>query len=277
MPEAVLPSTSMPLSWVRVKSAPRPRSAIWRPSPVSRVIAMPGMRCSDSARFRSGKAAISGGENIVLGADGTTLQRPARLQGSGDSRRRRSRRFLGTRRPRARPGHAPARSASATPAWARRRGAATGSARCRASAPRTPPRIDAERLVPRSSWSSASRTVRAPRTPAGAAAGDTTLGATTTCTPVACENCEMALRRSDAAMSKRIWRARTRHRPRAPGAMAGTASATASAINESPSSAVHDIPPLGRDVRLGEEDGAFGQDPDKRILLQRSVTELSVA
>ncbi len=49
----------MPLSCVRVKSGPRPRSEIWRPSPESRVIATPGMRWSDSARLRSGKAAIS--------------------------------------------------------------------------------------------------------------------------------------------------------------------------------------------------------------------------
>ena len=49
----------MPLMRTRVYSEPRPRTEILRPSPLTRVIATPGMRCSDSARFRSGNSAMS--------------------------------------------------------------------------------------------------------------------------------------------------------------------------------------------------------------------------
>src|SRR3546814_10031625 len=44
----------MPFRRTRVNCAPRPRTVIARPSPASRWIEMPGMRCSDSARFWSG-------------------------------------------------------------------------------------------------------------------------------------------------------------------------------------------------------------------------------
>jgi hypothetical protein len=42
---------SSPLTRTRVNCAPSPRTVIARPSPPSRWIEMPGMRCSDSARF----------------------------------------------------------------------------------------------------------------------------------------------------------------------------------------------------------------------------------
>ena len=66
----------------------------------------------------------------------------------------------------------------------------------------TPPRTEATRLVPRSSWSSAARVVKAPRTPL-VRRPDTIAGATTTCIPVTREKCDSADRRSDAPMSKR--------------------------------------------------------------------------
>ena len=49
----------MPLMRTRVYSEPRPRTVIWRPSPLMREIDTPGMRCNDSARFRSGNWAMS--------------------------------------------------------------------------------------------------------------------------------------------------------------------------------------------------------------------------
>ena len=54
-----VPKASIPLSCTCVKFGPKPRNEICRPSPPSRVMAMPGTRCSESARFRSGKSAIS--------------------------------------------------------------------------------------------------------------------------------------------------------------------------------------------------------------------------
>ena len=55
----VVVSVSMPLISTRVNCGPRPRTVISRPSPSSRVIATPGMRCSDSARFWSGNLPMS--------------------------------------------------------------------------------------------------------------------------------------------------------------------------------------------------------------------------
>ena len=52
-------SASMPLMRVVVNVGPRPRTVTCRPSPPARVIATPGMRCNASARFRSGKSAMS--------------------------------------------------------------------------------------------------------------------------------------------------------------------------------------------------------------------------
>ena len=42
-----------------MKSDPSPRKLMRRPSPPSRLMATPGRRCSDSAKFRSGNFAIS--------------------------------------------------------------------------------------------------------------------------------------------------------------------------------------------------------------------------
>ena len=56
---SVLDGTSIPFNVVRVKSGPKPRSVIWRPSPPSREIATPGTRCNDSAIFRSGNLPMS--------------------------------------------------------------------------------------------------------------------------------------------------------------------------------------------------------------------------
>ena len=50
---------SMPLMRTRVNCGPRPRTVICRPSPASRAIDTPGTRWMDSARFRSGKSAMS--------------------------------------------------------------------------------------------------------------------------------------------------------------------------------------------------------------------------
>jgi hypothetical protein len=55
----VLARASMPLMRTRVKVAPRPRTAICRPSPPSRARATPGMRWIDSDRFRSGNLPMS--------------------------------------------------------------------------------------------------------------------------------------------------------------------------------------------------------------------------
>jgi hypothetical protein len=62
-PELSLPPVvaraSRPFRRTTVKSGPRPRTVMVRPSPPSRSIDTPGTRCSDSARFRSGKSAMS--------------------------------------------------------------------------------------------------------------------------------------------------------------------------------------------------------------------------
>jgi len=50
---------SNPFRRTRVKSPPRPRTEIELPSPFSRSIDTPGIRCSDSARLASGKSAMS--------------------------------------------------------------------------------------------------------------------------------------------------------------------------------------------------------------------------
>jgi hypothetical protein len=50
---------SMPLMRTRVKPGPRPRTEMLRPSPASRVIVTPEMRCIASARFVSGNLAMS--------------------------------------------------------------------------------------------------------------------------------------------------------------------------------------------------------------------------
>ncbi len=55
----VVVSASTPLMRTRVKSRPRPRTVMLRPSPASRSITTPGMRCSDSARLVSGNLAMS--------------------------------------------------------------------------------------------------------------------------------------------------------------------------------------------------------------------------
>src|SRR3546814_10006968 len=52
-PSVEVAIVSMPLTRTRVNCAPRPRTVIARPSPASRSIETPGMRWSDSARFRS--------------------------------------------------------------------------------------------------------------------------------------------------------------------------------------------------------------------------------
>jgi hypothetical protein len=56
---APVDSASMLLIRTRLKSPLRPRTLIVRPSPLSRSIEMPGRRCRDSARFESGKSAMS--------------------------------------------------------------------------------------------------------------------------------------------------------------------------------------------------------------------------
>ncbi|MNI36823.1 hypothetical protein D3C73_908890 [compost metagenome] len=58
-PAPTVVSASMPLMRTRVNSGPRPRTEMLRPSPASRVMTTPGMRCSDSARFRSGNLPMS--------------------------------------------------------------------------------------------------------------------------------------------------------------------------------------------------------------------------
>ena len=58
-PSTEVAIVSMPLTRTRVNCAPRPRTVIWRPSPASRSIATPGIRCSDSARLVSGNLAMS--------------------------------------------------------------------------------------------------------------------------------------------------------------------------------------------------------------------------
>ena len=55
----VVDSPSTPLIRTRVKTGPRPRTEMLRPSPWSRVIDTPGMRWIDSARLLSGKSAMS--------------------------------------------------------------------------------------------------------------------------------------------------------------------------------------------------------------------------
>jgi hypothetical protein len=50
---------STPLMRTRVKSAFRPRTVIWWPSPPTRSMVTPGRRWMASARFWSGKAAMS--------------------------------------------------------------------------------------------------------------------------------------------------------------------------------------------------------------------------
>ena len=56
---APVDSASMLLIRTRLKSPLSPRTLIVRPSPLSRSIEMPGRRCRDSARFESGKSAMS--------------------------------------------------------------------------------------------------------------------------------------------------------------------------------------------------------------------------
>ena len=55
----VIAIASIPFTFTRVKSGPSPRSEICRPSPPSRVIVMPGIRCNESAKFKSGKSVMS--------------------------------------------------------------------------------------------------------------------------------------------------------------------------------------------------------------------------
>jgi hypothetical protein len=50
---------SIPLMRTRVKAGPRPRTEMLRPSPASRVMATPEMRCIASARLVSGNLATS--------------------------------------------------------------------------------------------------------------------------------------------------------------------------------------------------------------------------
>ena len=59
MAEDVIAIASIPLTFTRVKSGPNPLKDICRPSPPSRVIVIPGIRCKASARFKSGKSAMS--------------------------------------------------------------------------------------------------------------------------------------------------------------------------------------------------------------------------
>ena len=68
---------SMPLMRTRVNCGPRPRTVMLRPSPASRAIATPGMRCSDSARFESGNLAMSSATDRVDRAGGARLSSSA--------------------------------------------------------------------------------------------------------------------------------------------------------------------------------------------------------
>ena len=62
VPESFEPAVdraSRPFRRTRVKSLPRPRTTMVRPSPLSRSIDTPGRRWIDSARLASGKSAMS--------------------------------------------------------------------------------------------------------------------------------------------------------------------------------------------------------------------------
>jgi hypothetical protein len=83
----------------RVKSPPRPRTVIVRPSPLSRSIEMPGMRCSDSARLASGKSAMSSAFHIQRALQGGAVARDDHgldlIDALGRALVLRRRRFLG--------------------------------------------------------------------------------------------------------------------------------------------------------------------------------------
>jgi hypothetical protein len=61
VPPVVL-CASMPLMRTRVNCGPSPRTLMLRPSPASREMETPGMRCTDSARFASGTSRCLGVE-----------------------------------------------------------------------------------------------------------------------------------------------------------------------------------------------------------------------
>ena len=71
VPPAVV-SPSMPFKRMRVKAGPRPRTVMLRPSPASRAIETPGIRCSDSAEIEIREVRDVLGHDAV---DGTRLAR----------------------------------------------------------------------------------------------------------------------------------------------------------------------------------------------------------
>ena len=71
---------SIPFRRTRVNSGDRPRTEMVRPSPASREMATPGIRWMDSARFRSGKSAMSSARIASTAPMASRLSLNARLR-----------------------------------------------------------------------------------------------------------------------------------------------------------------------------------------------------